>query len=209
LKNKIIVFLTLSIPYIAVIFGMFIFHNAWLTIILYHSGIIILLFYNKKYVHFKNVIKGFDWKILTFGIIICLLAGPMLVLLWSFISIDRMNLSLWLEKYCLFGVSWIVFQLYFVFIHPLLEEIHFRGLKVNFKRSWMIDFAFAGYHVLVLYKIVKPLWLILMFIVLSITSWIWRKIYLKKKGLIIPILHHISAEVSIILAANFIILKNT
>lgn len=34
----------LALPYIAVILGLYIFHNAWLCIGLYHAGMILVLF---------------------------------------------------------------------------------------------------------------------------------------------------------------------
>ena len=60
------------------------------------------------------------------------------------------------------------------------------------------DLAFAGYHILVLAWFIKLPWLIIAFVVLTIAAYIWRYMAFKLKGLAIPLLSHIIADISII-----------
>jgi len=58
--------------------------------------------------------------------------------------------------------------------------------------------VFAGYHILVLAWFIKLPWLIIAFIVLTAAAYIWRYTASKLEGLVVPLLSHIAADVSII-----------
>jgi membrane protease YdiL (CAAX protease family) len=97
-------------------------------------------------------------------------------------------------------------MIYFATVQPFLEELYWRGyLKYGCKYFSWTDFAFAGYHILVLAWFIKLSWLVIAFIILSVAAYTWRYIAYKFKGLMIPLLSHIVADISIIVVTNTLI----
>ncbi len=104
------------------------------------------------------------------------------------------------------GNSLLIFCIYYSISTPLLEEAYWRGILASTsKRLAWPDIFFAGYHILVLALFAKPVFVIVSFLILLITAWVWRLIAIKLKGLLLPILTHLSADVSIIIAIYILI----
>ena len=90
-------------------------------------------------------------------------------------------------------------MIYFSTVQPFLEELYWRGYLESGRKyfSWT-DLAFAGYHILVLAWFIKLPWLVIAFIVLAGAAYVWRYMAARLEGLIVPLLSHIIADVSII-----------
>ncbi len=138
--------------------------------------------------------------------LICLLAGPALYLLWPVIGKGDGRLLLWLSAHGLSGLSWMIFLPYFALVHPVLEELHWRGFTGGIsQRIHWVDLAFAGYHVLVLYPLVQPAWLTLLFVILAASSAIWRHWSSMYRSVGLAVMTHTLADASVILATYFIL----
>jgi membrane protease YdiL (CAAX protease family) len=124
-------------------------------------------------------------------------------------KLDTSSLASNLAEFQLKGLSWILFMPYFCLLHPVLEEMFWRGSPIgkpgdkNYR-----DILFGGYHVLVLAYFIKSEWVIISFFILAFVSWMWRVISYKTDGLLIAFLSHVLADSSIIIALNFIMNKN-
>jgi membrane protease YdiL (CAAX protease family) len=117
-----------------------------------------------------------------------------------------MNLGETLTSFHLSGFSWWVFAAYYVTVHPVLEEIYWRGYLPGAHRSpAMVDVAFAGYHVLVLCLFVKLPWVLVSFGVLLFAAWSWRRLAARYSGLGVAIAGHAAADLSIVAVAEYLI----
>ncbi len=191
------------IPFAAVVAGLFAAHSAWAAILLYHAGIVAILFTGGRRRVFLKVVKGWCVVAGVAGAVTGACAGITLYVLWPYIDATNGGLRFLLSQFGLAGSSWIAFAVYYATVHPLLEELHWRGndLTTGPGPSWM-DAAFAGYHVLVLQYFIGPLWIAVSFVVLFLVSWLWRMLAGRFGGIAVPLLSHAVADASIIIAAN-------
>ena len=131
---------------------------------------------------------------------------PIIFFLWGHMQLEGAPLNSTLAKFGLHGTSWLLFIIYFSTAQPFLEELYWRGyLQGNHKHFSWTDFAFAGYHILVLVWFIKLPWLIIAFIVLAAAAYTWRHIASKLDGLMVPLISHIVADISIVTATYVLI----
>lgn len=141
-------------------------------------------------------------------ILICAFTGIIVTLLWRYMVVDNTELGTSLMRYDLQDLSWSVFMVYFVVVHPILEEIFWRDflLRTNGSTSsWWYDIAFGIYHFFVLILFIKIIWAIAVFLILVMVSRIWKEIAVKNNGLLIPVVSHIAADLSVIAGCLYII----
>ncbi|MDF7825857.1 hypothetical protein P4B35_17640 [Pontiellaceae bacterium B12227] len=194
------------IPYFAVLLGMKTFHNAWVTILLYHAGILLFLFWRKPSDGWKTVWGGLRTPLLIPGAVVCAMAAPVIYFMWPFFQSSENILPEWLAKYGLTGWSWFLLIPYFSIIHPVLEEIHWRGIAPDRVKGlcWQ-DLLFAGYHVLVLHELLFWPWLFLVFGVLAGSSFFWRWAADKFGGYGLPVLTHAAADAGVVVGVCFLL----
>lgn len=194
------------VPYLAVLLGMKMLHNAWATILLYHAGILLFLFLRKPSNLWKIVWGGLKTPLLYPSIGMCALAAPVVFLMWPWFAASENILPEWMAFYGLTGMAWLLFIPYFSIVHPVLEEIHWRGIAPETLRGfcWQ-DFLFAGYHVLVLYELIFWPWLILVFSILVGSSFFWRWAANKFGGYGLPILTHATADAGVLVGVLFLL----
>jgi len=197
---------TALIPYITVLFGLHIFKSAWAAILLYHFAIFIVILATERFMLFKRISRGWNWKIgLPLGILSAL-GGLALYYFWPVVGIQYPELPEILGEYGLRGYSWRIFMVYYCVETPILEEVFWRGhLLAPGRYPSAPDFLFAGYHIIVLILFLKPLPVAAVFIALVLTAWIWRILALKFDGLAIPFVSHLVAGVGVIWFANLIL----
>ena len=199
------------LPYVAVLVGIYMFSSAWAAILIYHAGIVIFLLALKRDRERPRVFRG--WSIpagLTVSII-CACAGPLLVLLWPFIARDSggtqpfVDIRTFLGSMGLGGISWYAFMAYFATAQPLLEERFWREMHFSQGRSVSLgDAAFAGYHLLTLRLFLDPWWAAIATVLLMITGWVWRRLVIRHGGVAIPVVAHVAANISIMLAGLYL-----
>jgi len=187
------------VPYVAVLIGLYVLKNAWIAIGLYHFGITVFLITGDRNSLLKRVCTGWDSIIAVVGIVMSIMIFPIIFFFWGHMQLESISLKSALANFGLHGTSWFFFMIYFSTVQPFLEELYWRGyLECGHKYFSWTDFAFAGYHILVLAWFIKVPWLVIAFVVLAIAAYIWRYIVSKLEGLAVPLLSHIAADVSII-----------
>jgi hypothetical protein len=193
------------LPYAAVIAGLYIFHNAWITLLGYHAAIVLALVLARH-----NPLEGKNRFTHTNGLFpltlaACLLAGPATVWLWPWLS--TADLPAQLSTWGLTARVWPWFVAYLCLVNPFMEEAYWRSWLDQPDRPGLEPAAwFAGYHLLVLAPVLRAGWLIPVFLVMSLTGWIWQKLY-RRDGFWPVALCHLAGDVSILLAVSFYLLK--
>jgi hypothetical protein len=197
--------IVLLLPCVAVLVGLDYLRSAWAAILLYHAVIVIYLLFTRRDRPRAELFHGWNNATGAGITLVCACCWPLLVLLWPVISDVGGGLSSALDSFGLHGTSWWVFATYFVSLHPVLEEIFWRdALGSRNSRIDIVDIAFAAYHVLVLVHFLKFPWAIIVFISLTLISWLWRRIAERYHGLAIPIISHITAGLGIMIATYMI-----
>lgn len=197
--------IVILLPCVAVAVGLNYFRSAWAAILLYHAIIVIALLLTRRALPRIELFRGWNNATGAGLTIVSACCGPLLVLLWPVISDLNGNLSSALASFGLQGASWYLFVAYFVTVHPVLEELFWRDPRVSGNRRVDItDIAFAAYHVIVLVHFLKSPWVIIIFVILTLVSWLWRLVALRYNGLAIPVISHITAGLAIMTAACII-----
>ena len=191
----------LLMPCIAVLIGLNILRSAWAAILFYHAVIVIYLFLTRSDRPRPALFRGWHTSTGIGLILLCACSGLLLVLLWPVIENVHGNLSAALDSFGLHGARWWLFAAYYVSLHPILEEIFWRGAMSERNRSInFTDIAFATYHMLVLLHFLKIPWVIVVFVILVLVSWFWRSIAGRYHGLAIPVISHMTAGLGIMTA---------
>ncbi len=187
--------------YGAVFLGMHVLKSGWGAILGYHFGIMLVLFATGESPDIKQLLKGWNYLFGLVMVLIAALSGVLIYGLWPHIHLNGLDMPGALLEYGLTGSPWIGFVLYYALINPWLEELFWRGHYAQRVRyPVMSDILFAGYHVLVLVLFVKWVWILVAFVVLVLTAWMWRYLTKRYNGLKIPAISHFVADVSVITA---------
>ena len=195
------------IPYAAILTGMVWFSSAWLSIFLYHLGIVVVVSLANSWNLGRGLERGRDILVLIAVVVGSAAAGLIIFWLWPVIKIERLLLAAEMSNLGLSNTPWLIFIFYYFTVNPILEEIFWRGylgsktLSLTWNDAW-----FAGYHLLVLFFFAQIPWIIASFVVLAGTAWFWRLLVRRYDGLIMPILSHAAADASII-GAVFLLLR--
>ena len=191
--------------YGGVIGGLYWLHSAWAAIVIYHLLAVWGVYCAGDRGWFNEIGKGFKGYPGFVYITASILIGPLIVLLWPYMKLNQMTLGRLLGSYGLSGVGWYIFIGYFTVIHPVIEEVFWRRFLASKRQmiAWQ-DFAFGGYHIFVLVLFIKPPWVLLAFVLLSIVSWAWRKAAISCKGLAVPVLAHMAGCGSVIAAVHWV-----
>ena len=189
-----------AIPYVAVLVGIYTsISSAWAAILLYHLGVVAVLFL-ARYWKFGRLLKTTeDFLVLVGVVFVSAVAGFFIYWLWAIIKLSELILTDQLSTLGLVDTRWFLFMVYYFTVNPLLEEMFWRGYLGSPKiiPVWN-DVWFAGYHVLVMVTFVSWPWVILSFLVLVVVAWFWRQLVRRYQGLLLPIASHAAADASII-----------
>jgi membrane protease YdiL (CAAX protease family) len=195
-----------AVPSVAVAVGLYAATSAWAAILLYHAVISVMLTISGWGEPMRLLRSGWRGWGVWLGAVAGVLAGVMIYALWPCIDATPAGLSGAVERYGLHGRSWIVFAIYYSTVHPLLEELFWRGGFMSRSRypSWR-DGAFAAYHVIVVRLFVGPVWVAAIFAVLLVSAWLWRVAVLRFGGLGVPLASHVVADAGIVVAVTLLI----
>lgn len=199
-------FLAPLLPFGSITAGIYLLHSAWCAILFYHSGILLILVINGQKDIWRSVFSGWN-SFSGIGILLLLIGnGPLFILLWPFISLQPGILSESLSDLGLSGISLLLFAAWYAAVHPLLEEVFWRKYLLSSSR-WpaLTDCAFAAYHILVLILFLRLPWVVISFLALTLTAWLWRILALRYRGLAIPIVSHMAAGISTLAAIFFLV----
>ncbi|MFH1376576.1 MAG: CPBP family glutamic-type intramembrane protease [Candidatus Woesearchaeota archaeon] len=201
---KLSIILALLVPYVAMIFGLYVFHNAWIAFIIYHILILIVMISTKNMGYWKELVKGRNVLIIFLAVLFGICGGLLIYILAPFIGI-KSYINPALVALGLSGVSWLVFVFYHSLVNPWFEEAYWRGFLGSKKKSIVLnDIIFAAYHMLVLFLFLEWYWVLLAFVILITTAWLWRQLARKYNGLFIPMLSHMAGDASIMIVVYFL-----
>jgi hypothetical protein len=187
------------LPYLAVWAGLFLFKNAWLTLVGFHAAILLVLVIARPslpmHILFKS--KSSTWVLVS--VLIGVSSGVGLYFLWDVFGVAP-DLPAQLESVGLNASSWFAFIAYFSLVNPFVEEYFWRGVLGNdTKKLDAVDVVYAGYHALILWGRVHPLSILFAVIILTSAGWIWRQFSRKDGGLLAAVMGHAFADFSILM----------
>ena len=139
--------LRLLAPYLAVGIFWCVFNNAWLAILTYHAQI---LFWSRRSLLELRRIRRTR---LVFLALSAAIVGPLFYFVLPYVT--RVDPASWLANHQLTRLSLLAMIPYFGLVHPLLEQLHWSPLRES---TPIAHVAFAGYHVLVLYSVLRLPW---------------------------------------------------
>lgn len=194
-------------PIFAVLLGLYAMESAWAAILLYHAGLLAGIWVR------RDALREVRWRSSPLAIFVAVQAGlvayPAVRFGLPFLvgSGGVAELGTRLEQLGLIGSFFSLFFLYFVTVHPVLEEVGWRGvLQEKSARPHLHDVEFAAYHLPVLWWLFPGQWglLALAAPTLAAMAWIWR-IARDRFGLIAVIFFHAVADFGVISASALLV----
>ena len=189
-----------SLAYLAVGVGLFVFHSAWGALLGFHAAIIISLWVARPGIPFAMLVKSTDIKWVLLSVLLCGSSGVALYFLWDHFGFAG-DLPAQVRALGLTPTTWIPFIAYFALVNPFVEEYFWRGyLGGDTKRAHVSDVLYAGFHGLILLGKVQAGSVVFGLSVLALAGWFWRQIFREDRGLLAPVLGHMAADFTILMA---------
>ena len=189
-----------TLAYLAVGIGLFIFHSAWGALLGFHAAIIVSLLIAKPDIPIKILLTSSNFKWILLSVLFCGSSGVVLYFLWEIFGFAN-DLAEQVRTLGLNTSNWILFIAYFSLINPFVEEYFWRGyLGSKTKSLHSSDLIFAGFHGLVLVNKVQTGSIIFGLCMLVLAGWFWRQIYREDNGLFAPVLGHMAADFTVLIA---------
>lgn len=186
--------------YVAVAVGLFQFQHAWGALIGFHATIIASLLLARADIPLKTLITNQNFKWIILSVLVCGSSGITLYYLWSLFGAAP-DLATQVEALGLNQGNWIPFIAYFTLVNPWVEEYFWRGyLGSNTTSLHISDFLYSGSHGLILLSKVHNASIVFALTALVAAGWFWRQIARQDKGLLAPVLGHMAADLTILLA---------
>ena len=191
------------LPYFAVWAGLFVFKNAWVTLIGFHLAILIALAFLRSSLRVDVFFKPAKLRHIALSVILSASSGLGLYLLWNIFGIVA-DFPARLAVLGLNSSTWVVFILYFSLVNPFIEEYFWRGnLGSDTRRLYLGDVVYAGYHLMIVWDKARMWSVLVIFFVLISAGWLWRQLYRRDGSLLAPVLGHIAGDLSILLAVFY------
>jgi membrane protease YdiL (CAAX protease family) len=195
------------IPYITIGIGLLVFHNAWMAILSYHTGMVAVLSLSRTGIAVKRTFQSNRYWIPFVTALAGAGGGILLYILWPLLSVPD-DINLYIQSIGLDERTWPMFLAYFILINPFIEEYYWRGyLATDAKGIALNDLLFSGYHLIVLAGQMETIWLIVVFFGLTIGAWFWRQMNRLNGGLLASTISHITADITVILTIYYISMK--
>jgi membrane protease YdiL (CAAX protease family) len=191
------------LPYAAVAVGLYGFRNAWAVVALYQLPILLAVLWRRPPGLWRTIRSGWHRRWALGLAAYSSMAGVLIYAVWPLAKVGSGSLGEILQQFGLRGVSWCLYAVYFVTLHPLSEEIFWR-VYIGQGESYRLDLLFVGYHVLVLHFFVTPAWILASVIVLFASARFWGRVGERLGGLSVPFVSHVVADVSIIAAVSLL-----
>ncbi|MBD3236997.1 MAG: hypothetical protein GF330_09855 [Candidatus Eisenbacteria bacterium] len=192
-------------PFVAIGMGLYLLHDAWITILLYHALIILGGICVPR--RLAVLRKGFSpaW-LLRLGLPAAL-AGPLLLLLEDPALLPGLELRVWFADHGLSGTSLLLFLPYYGLLHPFIEQFHWDVLRRDRRLGALAHPLFAAYHLLVLVLLLRPVWAAVSFALLLGASWTWAHTRERLGGLATVAVSHLFADAALVSAAYWIAIR--
>lgn len=188
------------LAYLAVGIGLLWFQSAWGALLAFHLVMIISLLLAKPGLPISVLFKSKSIIWIIASILICGSSGITLFFFWPYFGVTD-DLSLRVESLGLNALTWPAFIAYFVLVNPFIEEYFWRGYFGNPTRGlYIYDFVYAGFHALILVDKMSTGAILYGLFLLSLAGWFWRQVSREDGGLFAPVLGHMMADLTILLA---------
>ncbi len=189
-----------ALAYLAVGLGLFLFHSAWGALVGFHVVIIVSLLIARPNIPVSILLKSTNFKWILVSILLCGSSGISLYFLWDKFRFAN-DLSMQVEALGLDSSNWLTFITYFALVNPFIEEYFWRGYLGNPTKSlYLYDFIYSGFHGLILIGKVHSISILFGLSVLTFAGWLWRQIIREDHGLLAPVLGHMAADFTILMA---------
>jgi membrane protease YdiL (CAAX protease family) len=189
-----------TLVYCAVALGIFYFHSAWGALLGFHIAIVSSLLIARPNIPISILGKNHNRKWIVLSVPLCGSSGVALYFLWNYFGFGS-DFSAQVQSLGLNSLTWLPFITYFALVNPFIEEYFWRGYLGNPARGFYgSDFLYAGFHALILMGKVPVGWMLCGLGVLVIAGWFWRQIMREDQGLLAPVLGHMAADFTILLA---------
>lgn len=186
--------------YAAVAIGMFLWHSAWGGLLAFHFAIVISLLIARPNIPLKILFTGTDIRWTLLSILLCGSSGITLYLLWDKFGIAK-DISARVQEMGLTASTWLPFIAYFTIVNPILEEYFWRAYLGSPTGDFHVsDLLYSGFHGLILMNKVQPDVILYCLAILVLAGWFWRQIMRNDGGLRAPLLGHMAADLSILMA---------
>ena len=188
------------LPYLAVAIGLFWIQNAWAALLGFHLAIILSLLLARANIPLKTLFTSNDPRWLLLSILLCGSSGVSLYLFWQDFGVVG-DLSTKIQALGLSSSNWVLFIAYFTLVNPFVEEYFWRGYLGSPARAFHLsDFIYAGFHGFIVMNKVPTSSIIYSLAVLILAGWFWRQIARADQGLLAPMLGHMAADFTILMA---------
>jgi len=189
-----------ALAYLAVGLGLFQFHSAWGALLGFHFAILVSLLIARPNISITVLFKSTNFKRILLSILLCGSSGISLYFLWDKFGFAH-DLPEQVKALGLNTSTWPVFIAYFALVNPFVEEYFWRGYFGNSTKSlYVYDFIYSGFHGLILIGKVGMGSMIYALAMLVAAGWFWRQIAREDHGLLAPVLGHMAADFTILMA---------
>jgi len=196
-----------ALVYLSISIGFFWVRSAWVTLLGFHAAMIVSLIIARPNLSLLTLFKNTNPKWIIVSILPCALSGVCLYFLRSYFGFAP-DLHAQLEAIGLTTQTWLPFIIYAVLVNPVIEEYFWRGYLGSAAKGLNIfDLVFASYHILVLIGKANLPAIVLIVIVLTFAAWCWRQIAHESGGLLAPVLGHMAADLTILLAIHRMVIS--
>lgn len=188
------------LAYLAVGLGLFLLHGAWGALVGFHVVIAVSLLIARPNIPVAVLLKNTKIKWIILSILLCGCSGVTLFFLWQYFGFAD-DLPAQVESLGLTSSIWPVFIAYFALVNPFVEEYFWRGYLGSQTRDLHVsDFLYAGFHGLILIGKVRASSIVLALSMLVLAGWFWRQTAREDHGLLAPVLGHMAADFTILMA---------
>jgi membrane protease YdiL (CAAX protease family) len=188
------------LAYLAVGIGLLWFHSAWGALLAFHLAIVAPLLFAKPNIPIHILFKSKNIKWIVVSMLICGSSGITLYFLWSYFGFAN-DLPAQVESLGLNAFTWPAFIMYFALVNPFIEEYFWRGYLGNQTKGFSLyDFAYAGFHALILINKMQTGSIVYGLVLLTFAGWFWRQISREDHGLLAGVLGHMLADFTILMA---------
>jgi len=188
------------LAYLAVGIGLIQVHSAWGALLGFHLVIVVSLLWVRPNIPITVLFKSTNIKWILLSVLLCGSSGLALYFLWAYFG-PANDLTAQVESLGLTSSTWPGFIAYFALVNPLMEEYFWRGYMGDPTNGFYIyDLIYAGFHALILIGKVPINSIIFALTVLTFAGWLWRQIAREDRGLLAPVLGHMAADFTILVA---------